>query len=72
MTETDICNMALDILKEAPISSLTDVRPIASWLNRNFATQRDAALSLANWNFALTRTTLAADATAPAFGWDYA
>jgi hypothetical protein len=70
MDETGICNLALDILKETPISSLADERPIARWCNRNFAMQRDAALSMANWNFALKRQSIAADATAPAFGWD--
>lgn len=72
MDETDICNQALDILKEAPISSLTDRRPIALWFNRNFATTRDALLSMANWNFAMKRASLAAEAAAPAFGWDKA
>jgi hypothetical protein len=69
MDETGICNLALDILKEAPISSLSDNRPIALWCNRNFTTQRDAALSMANWNFAMKRQSIAADAVAPAFGW---
>lgn len=72
MDATDICNQALDILKEAPISSLTDSRPIAKWLNRNFETTRDAALSMANWNFALKRSEIPAESDAPAFGWDYA
>lgn len=72
MTETDICNLALDILKEAPISSIDDQRPIGKWCKRNFATQRDAALSVASWNFARTRAAISADATAPDFGWDYA
>jgi hypothetical protein len=72
MDETGICNLALDILKEAPISSLTDTRPIAKWCNRNFATTRDAALSMANWNFAMKRASVPAESEAPAFGWDYA
>lgn len=72
MDETGICNLALDILKEAPISSIEDERPIATWCKRNFAVQRDGALAMANWNFALTRKVIAADSVAPAFGWDYA
>lgn len=71
-TETDIANMALDVLKEAPISSLEDGRPIAKWLKRNFAVTRDSVLSEANWNFALKRVSIAQDVDAPAFGWDYA
>lgn len=72
MDETAICNQALDILKEAPISSLTDQRPIAKWCARNFPTTRDALLSMANWNFAMKRASLAAELTAPAFGWSKA
>jgi hypothetical protein len=70
-TETDICNRALDILKEAPISSIDDNRPIAMWLKRNFYVTRDALLAVAEWNFALTRASIAADEDEPAFGWDY-
>lgn len=71
MTETDICNMALDLLKEAPITSIDDDWPVALWLKRNFATCRDGALTLANWNFAMRRESISADATAPEFGWSY-
>lgn len=72
MEATDICNMALDILKEAPISSIDDDRATARWFKRNFATARDASLSLADWNFAMDRALLPADTLAPAFGWDKA
>lgn len=72
MDPTAICNLALDVLKEAPISSIDDDRPIALWCKRNFAVQRDGALAKANWNFAMKRQSIAADADAPEFGWDYA
>lgn len=72
MTETDICNLALDILKERPIASLDDARPTAEWCKRNFAITRDGCLSMANWNFAMKRQKLAAEAEAPAFDWSYA
>lgn len=71
-TETDLCNMALDVLKEAPIDSIEDNRPIARWLKRNFYVTRDSVLAAADWNFAIKRATLSADSTAPAFGWEYA
>lgn len=70
-SSTDIANMALDILKEAPISSLDDDRPIARWLKRNFTVTRNAVLERAEWNFSLVRAEIAEDATEPAFGWDY-
>lgn len=66
---TDIANRALDILKEAPISSIEDARPIAMWLKRNFDVTRDALLEESEWNFALKRASLPASSTAPAFGW---
>lgn len=71
MTETDICNLALDILKEAPITSIEDQRPIAMWLKRNFYVTRDSVLSRADWNFAMARASVAADSGTPAFGWQY-
>lgn len=70
-TETDIANLALDILKEAPITSLDQDRPTASWMKRNFDFNRDAVLAMMPWNCALKRVKLPADGTSPAFGWDY-
>lgn len=69
---TDIANQALDLLVEAPVSSLEDQRPIGKWLKRNFAVTRDSVLERANWNFALRRKAIPADSAAPAFGWSYA
>lgn len=59
------------MLKEAPITSLDETRPIAMWCKRNFATTRDGLLERADWNFALQRYALSADSSAPAFGWTY-
>lgn len=68
-TATDISNLAIDILKETPISSIDDERPIAMWLKRNFAVTRDALLTQTEWNFALKRAALPEDSEPPAFGW---
>lgn len=68
-TETDIINRALDILKEAPISSVNDARPIAMWMKRNFDVTRDALLEESEWNFAIKRYALPEASPAPAFGW---
>lgn len=70
-TDTDICNMALDLLVEAPISSIEDNRPVARWLKRNFIVTRNALLSQADWNFAIAIKSLPADSSAPPFGWSY-
>lgn len=71
-TETDLINRALDILKEAPISSVNDQRPIAGWMKRNFAVTRDALLEESEWNFAIKRYSLPEASPAPAFGWCHA
>lgn len=71
MNSTDICNLALDILKEGPIGSIDDDRPTANWLRRNFEQSRDALLEETEWNFATKRVSLPQDADAPSFGWDY-
>lgn len=72
MTPTDICNQALDIMKEEVITNLeTDNRPIVRWMKRNFDTSRDSLLSRYDWNFALKRAELPADATEPVFGWKH-
>ena len=68
-TETDIANLALDVLKEAPITSLDDQRPIGKWLKRNFFITRDGLLAEAEWNSCLKRQAIPADSEAPAFGW---
>jgi hypothetical protein len=70
-TETDICNLALDLLKEGPITSLEEDRPIARWFKRNFAIARDGILKRANWNHATRRAVLSAESNPPAFGWTY-
>ena len=62
----DIYNMTLDLLEEAPVTSVTDGKPATNWLNRNYPTARDGELRKHSWNFALTRASLAADAAAPA------
>lgn len=70
MTETGVCNMALDILHEGPISSIEDDEPNARRFKRNLDAQRDAFLAAHPWNFAVSRASLAASADTPAFGWD--
>jgi hypothetical protein len=71
-TATDICNMALDMLREAPISSVDDGSLEADWFKRNYAQVRDASLIEHPWNFAIRRHSLPASASAPAFDWLHA
>jgi hypothetical protein len=69
----DICNRALSKIGEKPISALTDSNPRAVACNLWYEGVRDSLLreNPGNWNFAVTRATLAQSETTPTFGWDY-
>lgn len=64
----DICNEAMDLLGAATITALTENSKEARLCNRRFDTVRDAVLRSHLWNVAITRKSLPADSTAPAFG----
>lgn len=68
--DVDICNLALDKIKEAPINALDDNRSAARWMTRNYAPYRDFVLAAFPWSFAIKRAELAADPTPPAFGYN--
>lgn len=70
-TKIQIWNMALDVLREQPLSAVTDTGATAKWLSRNYDQQRDYLMERYLWKFALTRTELAADPTKPAWQWQY-
>ena len=68
----DICNLALDHLKEGNITSIetpnTKVEVICSnWYDQT----RRSLLRRHTWNFATKRISLARLTTTPAFGWNY-
>lgn len=70
-SETDIHNMALDLLDEEPILSAgVDDRTSVRFMRRAYATTRDAMLEMHPWKFAVGRAAPAAGAE-PAFGWAY-
>lgn len=64
----DIANDALQLLGQKRISSLTEASPTARTCNRTYETARDAELRAHPWVFAIDRSALAADSTAPAWG----
>lgn len=69
-TKTDICNLALDMLHEAPFADVdTEGTADSRWFVRNYDVIRDAEVRKHVWNFAKKRAAISADATAPAFGW---
>lgn len=67
----DICNLSLDHLKQSPITSIDTPTEIAEVIfARWYDTCRRAMLRAHTWNFAIKRTVLTPDSTAPAFGYD--
>lgn len=59
LTETNIGNLALDILKESPMTDAdSDATPESLWFLRNYATARDAELKAHPWRFAIARRQL--------------
>ena len=71
LAEVDVWNMAIDLLRDAPVSAVTDTTSVAKWLSRNYANTRDRCLRRHPWNFAITRASLSEDPTTPAFGWNH-
>lgn len=71
-SETGIVNVALRLIGQQPITSLTDGSPSANAANDIYEELRDDILRSHPWNFATKRVKLARSTTAPAFGFDYA
>lgn len=68
----DICNRALQKLGAERIISLSQDSTSARACNLAYEAVRDAELRSHTWNFSIKRASLAADATAPVYGYDYA
>ena len=67
-SDIQIVNNALDKLGEQPIGSFADQSVPARLANRSYVDLRDALLREFPWNFAIKRVALAADVTAPTWG----
>lgn len=70
-SEVSICNLALQKLGAARITSLTEDSPNARAMNACYEAMRDRELRAHRWAFAITRVQLAADSTSPDFGAEY-
>lgn len=68
---TDICNLALGHLGEAPITSLDEDSRAGRACALHYAATRDAVLRSHRWNFAKDRKVLSRLEDAPLFGWSY-
>lgn len=68
-SEVDICNMALDHLKQGALTSIDPATNIAGQRCARWYPQiRQETLRFHPWNFALKRVQLTPDSTAPSFG----
>ena len=73
-TETDIANMALALLDEAPITNIDDDNTAARLVKLHFATTRKSELAAHDWQFALTTGELTGVDTGSGSGtlnWEY-
>lgn len=68
-SEVDIANLALTLLGDTRIISLDDPVKQAREVKAVFGLTRDALLGGYTWSFAKARASLAAEATAPIFGY---
>jgi hypothetical protein len=69
MDQVAICNLALGWVGSNPITSVDDASTTAELCKANWDAVRDAVLEAKAWTFAVERTSIAADATAPAYGY---
>lgn len=72
VSDTSVCNLALQKLGATRITSLTENSRNARSCNACYETLRDSRLRKSAWNFAIKRTTLAPDADEPEFEFGYA
>jgi hypothetical protein len=70
-SETEICNIALGHLGEAPITSLDEDSKAGRACKLHYELTRDEVLRSHRWNFAKDRETLSEIAEAPAFRWGH-
>jgi hypothetical protein len=68
-SQTEIVNLALTKLGQDRVVSIDDDVEAARVMRSVWDMTRDAMLAEHPWRFAITRTTLPALATAPAYGW---
>jgi hypothetical protein len=71
-SQVEICNRALIKIGAGQITSITDNTKAARVLSSLWDSVRRAELTKRFWTFALARTSLAALATAPSWGFGYA
>jgi hypothetical protein len=71
ITDVDVANVSLDLLKETAITSFDDDRVTGRWMKRNYAIVRDMVLAANPWRFAVERVELPEASVAPIFGYQH-
>ena len=71
-SEVDICNSALNNIGASTINSLTEDSVPARIMNQRYTFVRDSVFRSHPWNCLQKRVELAADTTAPAWGFKFA
>jgi len=71
-SDVDICNSALNMIGASNIISLTEDSRAARVCNQRYEFVRDAVFRAHPWNCLISRVEVSADATAPAFEFEYA
>lgn len=70
-TKLDVCNLALDVIREPAVQNLSVNSSPLRMLLRNYDHVVDVTLRSYVWNFAKEKFALSADGARPAYGWDY-
>jgi hypothetical protein len=74
LSRTEICNLALDYLDEAPMQDYDNESEssVVQWFRRNFDKMAASLMRQYTWNFAKARKILPALSDTPLFGYKYA
>lgn len=69
-SKVEICNLTSQRLGVGPVTTIPGETPQGKAYNSVYDLLRQSELRKHPWNFAISRTTLAADTIKPAFDWD--
>lgn len=70
-TKLEVCNLALDLIRETPAASIETNSAPLRWILRNYDHAVDISIRAYPWNFAKKRHLLSRDGTDPVFRWRY-
>lgn len=71
LTKLNVWNLALDLIREAPLQSAEEPGTASRWLSRNWDHTVETTLRSYVWSFAKEFFSLPADAVKPPFKWSY-